>query len=77
MSEYENGPMDTWKLSEVLNDDGSEDYTATLADMEDFFNKYLAPYLKYDSIYKKYNLLYVLLPDGSNFRLYKGGCLLE
>ncbi len=53
LSEIDNGPISTWPVNTVpRNEDGSLIYSQDAEICEEFFLKYLAPYMKYDKFVK-------------------------
>ena len=66
MSENDNGPAEDWINRAVTN-----------ISLDEFFNQYFAPYLKYTeaSYGTDHNSYYVYLADGSYFSLVKGNCV--
>lgn len=79
LSELENGPSLDWDKTYLVRDaDGNFDDEANKNLVLAFFNKYLAPYLKYDRVddVTKDGLTYirVMLWDGSLMDMKNGSC---
>lgn len=77
LSENVNGPAGDWERTfNIRDEEGNRDTQANVSEIKRYFNKYLAPYLKYDKSFKSENEdVVVKLLDGSIFRLWNGGCL--
>lgn len=79
LSEIENGSIFTWKRNANIKDENNEaDYSANALEATEYFNTYLAKYIKYASLETPgqiNNEVYLKFLDGSSILMHNGGCL--
>lgn len=79
LSEIENGSIFTWKRHGNIEDENNEaDYSANALEATEYFNTYLANYIKYASLEtpgQSGNEVYLKFLDGSGVKIHNGGCL--
>lgn len=78
LSELDNGEVKNWpKQGQIFDEEGKYDAEANSEFSDAFFNKYIAPYLKFTSAYKDKdfsNYTKVIFTDGSIMHFRNGGC---
>ena len=77
LSEIDNGPALKWDKAPVaFDEEGNIDNVAQRENARNYWNKYLAPYIRTTGI-KDLDISEVLvsLPDGSDFRFNNGDCM--
>ena len=77
LSEIQNGPKNTWKkhsLDENYDQDGNLDYEASYSYNYDFFNTYIAPFIKYTNESIKDNSTFYLI-NGTKVYMWNGSCV--
>ena len=87
MSEIDNGPLENWEFSSSSYDEDGIYSETNYPYMDNWMNKYLLPYIKYDKYVLGYNEINedtneptyhfptVYLSDGSKFFISRGGCM--
>ncbi len=87
MSEIDNGPLANWEFSSSSYDEDGIYSETNYPYMDNWMNKYLLPYIKYDKYVLGYNEINedtneptyhfptVYLSDGSKFFISRGGCM--
>lgn len=78
MSEIENGESADWvkvSESEQYDENGNYSMAKNRENSKTFFNKYLAPYMKYVGTTENENYFKVMFADGSTVSIHNGGCI--